>query len=80
MKLIIYQLMLKIAQIEWRWNKDYMQNWSRFVERVLISLKQIKIKNKYKCKFQGQSTRSQRWFGLDFDWIEENFSTCDTGF
>ena len=33
------------------------------------------IKNEAKLKFQGQSARSQRWFDLDFDWIEVNFST-----
>ena len=32
-------------------------------------------KNEAKFKFQGQSARSQRWFDLDFDWIEVNFST-----
>ena len=34
-----------------------------------------KNKNAAKFKFQGQSARSQRWFDLDFDWIEVNFST-----
>ena len=33
-----------------------------------------KNKNEAKFKFQGQSARSQRWFDLDFDWIEVNFS------
>ena len=32
-------------------------------------------KNESTFKFQGQSARSQRWFNLDFDWIEVNFST-----
>ena len=32
-------------------------------------------KNEDKLKIQGQSARSQGWFDLDFDWIEENFST-----
>ena len=31
-----------------------------------------------KIKFQGLSTRSQRWFDLAFDWIEVNFSTRET--
>ena len=35
-----------------------------------------KIKNEAKFKFQGKSARSQRWFDLDFYWIEVNFSTC----
>ena len=34
-----------------------------------------KNKNEAKFRFQGQSTRSQRWFDLDFDWIDVNFST-----
>ena len=33
-----------------------------------------KIKNKAKFKFQGQSSRSQRWFYLDFDWIKFNIN------
>ena len=37
-------------------------------------------KNEAKFKFQGQSTRSQRWFDLDLDWIEVNFSTCEPDF
>ena len=37
-------------------------------------------KNEAKFKFQGQSTRSQRWFDIDLDWIEVNFSTCDPDF
>ena len=36
-----------------------------------------KNENEAKFKFQGQSTRSQRWFDLDFDWIELNFSPCE---
>ena len=36
-----------------------------------------KNENKSKFKFQGQSARSQRWFDLDFDWIEETFRTRD---
>ena len=37
-------------------------------------------KNEAKFKFQGQSARSPRWFGLDFDWIEVNFSTREPDF
>ena len=39
-----------------------------------------KIKNEDKFKFQGQYARSQRWFNLDFDCIEEKFSTCENDF
>ena len=35
-----------------------------------------KCKDKTKTyKFQGQSARSKRWFGLDQEWLEEKFST-----
>ena len=39
-----------------------------------------KIKNEAKFKFQGQYARSQRWFDLDFDWIELNVSTREPDF
>ena len=39
-----------------------------------------KNKNEAKFKFQGQSARSQRWFDLDFDWIEVNFITREPNF
>ena len=39
-----------------------------------------KIKNEAKLKLQDQSARSECWFDLDFDWIEENFSTRDPYF
>ena len=34
-------------------------------------------KNETKFKFQGQSAISQRWFDLNFYWIEVYFSTHD---
>ena len=34
-----------------------------------------KVKNEAKLKFQGKSSRSQRWFDLEFYLIEVNFST-----
>ena len=37
-------------------------------------------KNEAKFKFQGQSVISQRWFNLDLDWIEVNFSTHEPNF
>ena len=36
-----------------------------------------KNKTEAKFKFQGQSTRSHRWFDLEFDWIEVSFITRD---
>ena len=53
---------------------------------IMIYIKDLKTtgenknKNEDKFKFQGQSTRSQRWFDIDFDYIEEKFSTCETDF
>ena len=39
-----------------------------------------KNKNKAKFKFQGISAISQRWFDIDFDWIEVNFSIREPDF
>ena len=39
-----------------------------------------KNKNGAKFKFQGQYARSQRWFDLDFDCIEEEFITSEPDF
>ena len=36
--------------------------------------------NESKFKFQGLSVISQRWFDLDFDWIEVNFIKLEPGF
>ena len=52
-----------------------MHKWLYFIERVRNSLQQNKNKNEATFKFQGQSARSQRWFDLEFDWIEVIFST-----
>ena len=51
-----------------------------YAQVVMLRQKDMKIteedenKNEEKFKFQGQSARSQRWFNIDFDWIEENLS------
>ena len=37
-----------------------------------------KNKNEAKFKFQGQYAISQRWFDIEFDWIEVNFRTLET--
>ena len=52
-----------------------------YVQVVPLCRKDLKIteenknKNEVKFKFQGQSARSQRWFNIDLDCIEEHFST-----
>ena len=52
-----------------------------YAQVVKISRNDLKFiaenrnKNEAKFKFQGQYERSHRWFDLDFDWIEVNFST-----
>ena len=57
-----------------------MEQWL-YSQVISIRRKDLKFvatdKNKIeaKFKFQGQSTRSQRWFDLDLDWIEVHFST-----
>ena len=38
-----------------------------------------KNKNEDKFNFQGRYARSQHWLDIDFDWIEENFSTREPG-
>ena len=49
-------------------------------QKYLIFTDANKNKNEAKFKFQGQSARSQLWFGLDFDCIEVNFSTSEPYF
>ena len=39
-----------------------------------------KNKNEDKFKFQGQAARSQHWFDIYFDWIEENCITHEPDF
>ena len=57
-----------------------------YAQVVMISRKDLKSiaanknKNEAKFKFQGQYARSQRWFDIDFDWIEVNFSTREPDF
>ena len=57
-----------------------------YAQVIMLRQKYLKFpaadKNKNKCKFksQGQSEISQRWFDLDFDWIEVNFSTREPDF
>ena len=52
-----------------------------YAQVIMLSQKDLKcfatdkIKNEAKFKFQVQSARSQRWFDIDFYWIEVNFST-----
>ena len=59
-----------------------MEQWL-YVQVLNISRKDLKFsaenmnKNGAKFKFQDQSEISQRWFGLHFDCIEVNFSTCE---
>ena len=37
-------------------------------------------KHEAKFKFQGRFAISQRWFDIDFEWIEVNFSTHEPDF
>ena len=49
------------------------------IRRNCLDNKEFNEKNK-KYNFQGQSTRSIRLFDLDHEWLEESFSTRETGF
>ena len=46
-----------------------------YAQVIMLRQKYLKFvaaymnKNEAKFKFQGKSTRSQRWFDLGFDWI-----------
>ena len=56
-----------------------------YAKMVMLHRKDLKTteakKNKKaKFKFHGKSARSQRWFDLDFDQVEGNFSTRETEF
>ena len=57
-----------------------------YAQVVKLSRKDLKFiaanknKNEAKFKFQGLSAISQRWFDLDFDWIEVNFRTREPDF
>ena len=52
----------------------------KIIQKNLEFIAANKNKNEAKFKFQGQSTRSQRWFDLYFDCIEVNFSTLEPDF
>ena len=73
MKLLIYQLRLK--------KNGILMEQVLYEQVVSIRRKDLKFiaenknKNEAKFKFQGQSARSQRWFDIDFGWIEVNFGT-----
>ena len=49
-------------------------------QKDLKFIAENKNKNESKFKFQGKSARSQRWFDLEFDWIEVNFSKREPDF
>ena len=64
-----------------------MATGKRLYEKVIkISQNDLKFivenknKNEAKFNFQGQSAKSQRWFDIDFDWIEVNSNTCEPDF
>ena len=52
-----------------------------YAQVVMISRNDLELiaenknKNEDNFKFRGQYSRLQRWFDLDFDWIEVIFST-----
>ena len=56
-----------------------------YAKILLLRRKDLKLtaanknKNEAKLKFQCQSAIAQRWFDLDFDWIEVYFITYKPG-
>ena len=52
----------------------------KILQKDLEFIAANKNKNEAKFKFQGLSEISHRWFDLKFDWIKENFSTCEPDF
>ena len=52
----------------------------KLCQKYLKFITESKNKNETKFKFQGHCAISQRWFDLEFDWIEENFSTHEPDF
>ena len=46
----------------------------------IITTKANKNKHEETFKIEGKSARSQRWFDIDFDWIEVKFSMCEPEF
>ena len=52
----------------------------KILQKDLEFIAANKNKNEAKFKFLGQSARSQRWFDLEFYWIEVNFSTHEPYF
>ena len=53
---------------------------SSYVERILNSLQQIRIKMNLNSSSKVNLQDHSVWFYLDFDWIEVNFSTRETDF
>ena len=57
-----------------------------YAQAIMLRRKYLKFvatdknKNEAKFKFHGISARSQRWFDLNLDWIEVNFSTHEPDF
>ena len=49
----------------------------KIIQKDLKYISENKNKNEAKFKFQGQYARSQRWFDIEFDCNEVNFSTHD---
>ena len=57
-----------------------------YAQVIMLRRKDLKFvatdQNKHEAKLnvQGQLSRSQRWFDLDFDWIKVYFSTHEPDF
>ena len=73
---------IQFIQLEMKNNINQMaMEQGLYAQVIMLVRKDLKFVaadkniNEDKFKFQGQSAISQRWFDIDFDWIEVNFST-----
>ena len=69
-------MMLKQSWKEWIGNKGYIHKCSWYIERIWIKKKEKA--NKY--NFQGQSSKSKRWFDIGHEWWGEKYFTREPEF
>ena len=71
------------SKIQHKWNGNEQGLYAQVVKLRRKDLKFVatdKKKNEAKSTFQCQFARPQRWFDLDLDWVEVNFSTLEPDF
>ena len=82
----IMKMVLNLSHLKKNNIKRMSMEQGLYAQVIMLRQKHLKCfaadknKNEAKFKFQGQSAISQRWFDLDFNWIEVNFSTREPDF